>query len=211
MDFGASFQPGQDKTQGGTRSGAQAAQEAVRVLSLRFPKVVGGSAPAPAPLLQTGGSGGNPFANSAVGMTQQRVPSANEPPVTTGNAQQPSVSGAPGGVSSPVEQALMALAGFSGGQMPAPSTPPPHITTGIDQGGGGVLPGAPAALPEQRPTLSQQLPPPTSPPSDWANSAPGFASPPPSPPPASGGGFLSELLKRKAEQDAMQSGNTFMG
>lgn len=63
MTPGVSFQPGSadatDANQARRTSGSQqGVQEAIKVLSLRLPKVVGAQASAPAPLLSAQGSGG---------------------------------------------------------------------------------------------------------------------------------------------------------
>lgn len=122
MDFGVGFQPGQAQTNG-TRSPDQARQEAVRLISLRLPKVVGGSALAPAPLLQGGGSQGNPFANSAIGQTQRQV--QPDQPMATAPVQ-----GAQSGLS-PVLQAIMAMAAPQASQSAPPA---PHFTPGVVPG-----------------------------------------------------------------------------
>src|SRR5688572_7007220 len=70
MIGGVNFQPGaldQDQQRrrqsGGSANGVQ---EAIKVLSLRLPKVVGAQAAVPAPLMRGGGSGGDPRIDSIV-------------------------------------------------------------------------------------------------------------------------------------------------
>lgn len=79
---GVNFQPGQQSygQQNGQRgpsrlSGGspQGVQEAIKVLSLRLPKVVGARAVSPAPLLTSQGSGGNPNVDSIVESVLSRM------------------------------------------------------------------------------------------------------------------------------------------
>lgn len=106
MAYGISFVP-----QGGgqgvpERPPVEPVQEAVKILSLRLPKVLSG-AYAPAPLLRSQGSGGNPFANSALGQTQQRVaPPAYQP--SPMDQPGPTISGAPSGGNGPSIDPLFA-------------------------------------------------------------------------------------------------------
>lgn len=77
MTGGVSFQPGsQDERNrinpnapNGTQEGVQ---DAIKVLSLRLPKVVGAQAIAPNALLRSEGSGGNPRVDSIVGNVMQK-------------------------------------------------------------------------------------------------------------------------------------------
>ncbi len=75
---GVNFQPGTPGygEQGPSRpqSGSnQGVQEAIKVLSLRLPKVVGARSVAPAPLLTSQGSGGSPHVDSIVESVLARV------------------------------------------------------------------------------------------------------------------------------------------
>lgn len=78
---GVNFQPGaqsygQQNGQGGPsrqQGSNQGVQEAIKVLSLRLPKVVGARAVAPAPLLTSQGSGGNPNVDSIVESVLSRM------------------------------------------------------------------------------------------------------------------------------------------
>lgn len=74
MIGGVSFQPGQnDPTKTGQRPTAdRGVQEAIKVLSLRLPKVVGARALAPSALLNAQGSGGNTRIDSVVNQVLQR-------------------------------------------------------------------------------------------------------------------------------------------
>jgi hypothetical protein len=149
--FGVSFLPnqgGMDRERPGGGSATEPIQQAIKVLSLRLPRVLGGGAFAPAGLLQGGGSMGNPFAG--VGPMQGRplpggLPGGGGPPLGGG-------AGSPGGGSpfgggagnpfagsmpgpDPMSQAIMALVGGGGGGFGGapPSfgpTPPPRLTPG---------------------------------------------------------------------------------
>jgi len=74
---GVSFQPGMQAQQPGQRgSGSPASnpvQEAIKVLSLRLPKVVGARGIAPTPLLTSEGSGGNSRVDSVVNQVLARM------------------------------------------------------------------------------------------------------------------------------------------
>lgn len=82
---GVTFQPGlADQTTQPRRSN-QGIQEAIKVLSLRLPKVVGAQAIAPSALLQSPGSAGNPRVDSIVeSVLQKFFPQAR--PATGGMA-----------------------------------------------------------------------------------------------------------------------------
>jgi hypothetical protein len=77
MISGVSFQPGQPGSQGTTKPrtapGNTGVQEAIKVLSLRLPRVVGAQSIAPAPLLNSQGSGGNPRVDSVVNQVLSRM------------------------------------------------------------------------------------------------------------------------------------------
>lgn len=87
--FGLSFMPGaqsgDDERQGAP---INQVQQAIKLLSFRLPRVLGGSALAPAPLLQGHGAQGSPFARSAVIHTQQAQP-ATAPMLPSGGASTP--------------------------------------------------------------------------------------------------------------------------
>lgn len=76
---GVSFQPGQGGTaqQNGNGNGAPNAgnsvQEAIKILSLRLPKVVGAQGVAPQRLLESMGSGGNPQIDSVLTRVWQKI------------------------------------------------------------------------------------------------------------------------------------------
>lgn len=76
MIRGVNYQPGLAATQtgaGGQAKPRSSLQEAIKVLSLRMPKVVGPHAVAPAPLLTSAGSGGNPLVDSVVNTVLSRA------------------------------------------------------------------------------------------------------------------------------------------
>lgn len=82
MIGGVNFQPGQtDPTQGVKKkpAGDQGVQEAIKVLSLRLPRVVGAQSVAPAPLLNSAGSGGNRV-DSVVNQVMGRMFPSGPPP-----------------------------------------------------------------------------------------------------------------------------------
>ncbi len=62
MGFGVSFLGDDEHAQGREKQ----FQQAVEILSMRVPRIVGGGALAPAPLLQAPGGAGSPFAQSAI-------------------------------------------------------------------------------------------------------------------------------------------------
>lgn len=119
-DMGLSFlpaaQPGSNPQQ---QPQVEPTQEAVKFLSLRIPKVLGGNAFAPAPLLNATGAQGNPFAQNAFGQTQQ----------TVANPLAAALAGAPPAMA-PVSPNISGA---------APSTPslgsgiPPHILAAVLQ------------------------------------------------------------------------------
>ena len=100
MAYGVTFQPGQSFEQErerrmAERGTADGVQEAIRVLSLRLPKVVGAHAPAPSALLQSQGSSGSRDVDSMVeGVLQRIFP----------NARPASASSAPPAPMMPVER-----------------------------------------------------------------------------------------------------------
>lgn len=148
MIGGVNFQPGsleqeqqRRQSQQGTGTGVQ---EAIKVLSLRLPKVVGAQAVAPSALLQSQGSGGHPNVDSIVeSVLAKFFPQASQGP------QQASAPSA-----FPVEQAPKA-AGIQP-QMPQNETPDfwkeyPRIV--VDLPPPGSLPEAPATGGPSRPGM----------------------------------------------------------
>jgi hypothetical protein len=112
MIGGISFQPGgeqSDPYQSNTArtSPATNVQEAIKILSLRLPKVVGAQAVSPQALLSSQGSGGNPRVDSVVNTVLARMfptaapasPMPTAPMIPSGPDHAPSFSG--GGVSGP--------------------------------------------------------------------------------------------------------------
>lgn len=119
--IGFSFFPGQDDREQPLHSGSvppsDVVQEAIRVLALRLPRVIGGRPIAAAPLLESMGGAGAPHANSLVAALMRSL-GVGTPP----NLPRPDVGATDAGIPR------------------APSPPPPHITPG---GGGAADPTTP--------------------------------------------------------------------
>jgi hypothetical protein len=130
MGFGVSFLDDQE-SQGQNKGDRY--QEAVEVLTMRVPRVVGGGAFAPAPLLQGMGGAGSPFAQSAI---QQAMAQMAGLPQQMGGA--PRASQAPHAM------------GPRRPQGPQPVAPTPRFVPGID------TMAAPA--PQGQPTREWQQP-----------------------------------------------------
>ena len=102
--IGKSFQPGEDnKAVNAGEARGSGVQEAIKVLSLRLPKVVGAQGMTPMPLLQSQGSGGNPRVDSIVQSVLSKIfptaaPSAPPAPVM-GQSFAPESSPMPSGPS----------------------------------------------------------------------------------------------------------------
>lgn len=137
MAFGVSFVPGQDQQgqpqQPGGPSANDRYQQAIQFLSLRLPKVLGGSAFAPAPLLTGTGAQGSPFGRSAALQTQQGQPQQNP--------------------------LMMILQAFGLGGLGAPNAAPmsPHFTPGtgpVPEASGSQLPQTIARPPATGPIIS---------------------------------------------------------
>lgn len=112
--IGVNFQPGtQDQQQNGQqRTAPQNVQEAIRVLSLRLPKVVGANSVAPQALLGSQGGGANPRVDSVVQQILQRMfPQAAPPSASVPQAPAPMIP------------------------PPMPQAPPPPMGGGIDANG----------------------------------------------------------------------------
>lgn len=119
-------------------------QQAVEIRSLRLPRVVGGSALAPAPLLQGMGGSGNPIAQSAVaqalaqmaGMSPQGGPAPASAPMRPATPQErpsfmaprygPPVPRVIPGTTSPDDQARQPNPDDFGPSVPG-WTPPPSV------------------------------------------------------------------------------------
>lgn len=162
---GVSFQPGQQGGYGQSNSPQrqmpEGVQEAIKVLSLRLPRVVGANAIAPAPLLNSPGAGGH-VDGIVSNILSKLMPSGATPP----QAPAPMVpSNAPsfaGGGASP----LAAAAHYQ----PAPSAPiVPHFSGGtpdaprIDDGKGGNAGVPPSPWPSTIPGGAPGAPPNASP------------------------------------------------
>jgi hypothetical protein len=134
MGFGVSFLDDQDGP--GPNKGDRY-QEAVEVLTMRVPRVVGGGAFAPAPLLQGMGGSGSPFAQSAI---QQAMAQMAGLPQPMGGAQ-------PAGPQAP--QAMGRPMGGPRPQQPRPMAPTPRFVPGIDTMGAPAPQGTPTREWEQ--------------------------------------------------------------
>jgi hypothetical protein len=95
---GVAFQPGQDDPQKRLQNGEsrtngspEGVQEAIKVLSLRLPKVVGAQASVPTPLLKSDGAAGNSRVDSIVAQVMQKYfptdsPQSGQVPTMTADA-----------------------------------------------------------------------------------------------------------------------------
>jgi hypothetical protein len=157
MAFGISFLG--DDGSNGEGKGEDRFQEAVRVLSLRLPRVVGGSALAPTPLLQGQGGQGSPFLMQALAQMAGIPPQG--PPQGPGA---PQMSGAP-------------MRPPMGPRMQAPT---PRIVPGIDPLGA-PAPEGPIArewAPPPQPDTSTPAPHTGDPAAAAERSSPGYNSDP---------------------------------
>ena len=186
MAYGISFIP-----QGGDRGvperpRVEPVQEAVKILSLRLPRILSGAL-APASLLRAPGAGGNPCVDSALGQTQQRIPEPAYQPSQMA-APGPSISGAPSGGGAPAMDPLMAAIQhlaqnrFEPGPVeraPGPTAPPPIRPGPVERAPGPVVP------PYQPPPAGPPLPTvtPGTPPEDRAPAVDRTPLSPPSQPP----------------------------
>src|SRR5262245_7496727 len=86
MNIGVSFQPGQNRdsnleAERRATGQYQGVQEAIKILSLKLPRVVGANAVAPSALLTAQGSGGHPSVDSMVEKVLQKYfPQASQMP-----------------------------------------------------------------------------------------------------------------------------------
>lgn len=144
--IGVNFQPGaQDYGNGQTSRGpsrpssGSGVQEAIKILSLRLPKVVGAQAAVPMPLLTSQGSGGNSRVDSIVQQVMSRLPGG--PP----QSPQPQHAGPSfGEIAGPLYQTPPWQPPAGGGIFPMPNVvigPGPGQTgTDADLSGGGPPP-----------------------------------------------------------------------
>lgn len=156
MAFGRTFQPGAAGESGNGGQGRELPetpiQQAIKLISLRFPRVVGGGAPAPTMLLRGPGAGGSPLAESAVLQTQA---AARRLLGAVLGQMPPSIQSPQGGFAPPPTVT------------PSPSMPPP--SSGGPSGGGPF--GAPPPMqppvrhmgPPQTPTFGPPRPRPAPP------------------------------------------------
>jgi hypothetical protein len=206
MAFGLSFLPVPQGPNGETRDRAEPIQQAIKVLTLRLPRVLGGSAPAPAPLLQGGGSMGNPFAGSGpfqgrpIAPMPSPAPSPSPSP-SSPSAPSPSEPYAPSGGGSPISP----YAPSGGGSPISPGNPfnaslQDPMSRAILALAGSPAPPAPPPVPKfdfldnptddwqppviggpDRGTAPQPQPPPPQPPADDLVQPPPVPEPGPSP------------------------------
>lgn len=177
-NFGVSFVPTDanlarpGEAPGGAGGGLAAGspfrlQQAIKLLSLRLPRVVGGTPIAPAPLLGAPGAaglarnlgapipGGMGLGAAGAGPT---APSYPQPDYSAGGAgpTAPTISGAEG----PIMRAIAMLAGMQGpppggtsglggAQLPSGQYPMPHVKP--IEAPGGSLPGEPGYVPPAAP------------------------------------------------------------
>jgi hypothetical protein len=167
--FGLSFVPdGQtDPTKKKVgEGGVTPTQQAIQLLSLRLPRVVGGSPIAPAPLLQSPGGAGRPSPESVAQQVMSRVlpTGATSPDASAPNVQQPAQSATPmqqpsGGYSdnpSPFSQSPISRdQGFAMPAQSAVSQPVPRMSPSVD-----VAPSTPnvPTAPNSMPTAPADRP-----------------------------------------------------
>ena len=174
--FGVSFLPGGDANYS-RESGASPApmQEAIKVLSLRVPRVVGASPLAPLALLQSQGGGGLPAGILEALLRRLMPPSAGTPaatppvPTTTPASPMmapagvgPAVTAAPAGVGPTVSGAPSAVTPAAATPPVLPgltsSGPPPvKVTAGVQEPLE-TLPSAPPAAPAPDVSVTAQGP-----------------------------------------------------
>lgn len=195
MIGGVSFQPGQNGAAGTQPNKPKntGVQEAIKVLSLRLPSVVGSRAIAPQALLESPGSGGNPRVDSVVSQVMGRVfPTGDQPapsaaPMVPPNTPQFSGGGVSGNTPLSTMMPQEAFAPLAAAPRLAPPAPrSPGITF--------QNPSPPNMNPPEWST------PPPPPPPGFTDDFPRFDGPLSGAPPADGGGnvmndFL-EFLRR---------------
>lgn len=179
--IGVSFQPGsqefgQQQSNGGGRPQGQGLQEAIRVLSLRLPKVLGAQPAASMPLLTAQGGGGNPRVDSIVQQVLARIMPQGQPMQTAAPSVPPMSGPSFSGSASPHQQ------------QQAPSLPnpwaggtTPRVTVDNPLGFGDFVTGEDGRPMGPTPGLIGQLP-------------PNFQFPEPTPQPAPDWGRIGSLL-----------------
>lgn len=172
MIGGVNFQPGNagDQQRRATGGSPDGIQEAIKVLSLRLPKVVGARAVSPQALLQSPGSGGNPRVDSIVQSVLSRMfpgqggPQPSAPMLPSGGGQTSGTmpTGTPSPFSGPVKGQTSDAPGPNHfwdlfPKMPNIVIGPGPGQTGTDadlSGGGGQPNGMIAPLPNHAPPSS---------------------------------------------------------
>jgi hypothetical protein len=131
MIGGVSFEPGQPGSQNTQKpAGNTGVQEAIKVLSLRLPKVVGARAMAPQALLDSPGSGGNPRVDSVVAQIMGRMfPTGAPSPSPAPNG--PTVTGSALSGTTPLSS-MMPPAAFAPSMSSAPRVSPSEEGQRID-------------------------------------------------------------------------------
>jgi hypothetical protein len=142
MIGGVNFQPGggPDQAQGQRPPSGSGVQEAIRVLSLRLPKVVGAQGLAPQALLTSPGSDGNSRIDSVVSQVMARMFPSGPAQPTAPHVPSPFPSGEDVSSSMPLPRAPYApnvgndVRPLPSQQpnRPAPSKPAPRITPGYE-------------------------------------------------------------------------------
>lgn len=125
---GVSFQPGADDREnqqngnGSQRPSGGGVQEAIRILSLRLPRVLGAQAASSLPLLTSQGSGGNPRVDAIVNQVMSRMPPAQAQ--AGGPPAMPTFGGQPVPDYAPIMASLHRAPRFEFGNQGQPPPPP---------------------------------------------------------------------------------------
>jgi len=162
MTPGVSFQPSSPEqeqqnqpTNGRPPGSPHGVQEAIKVLSLRLPKVVGAQAVAPSALLKSSGSGGRPHVDSVVQQVLQKYFPNNAQanvPVPTASAQpagMPDFNGLRQAYGAPQPQPRREVAAVDRGWQPRVIVTPPTGPVGDFTVGGDGRPTQPGQPPSQ--------------------------------------------------------------
>ena len=112
MAYGVSFQPGADQQAGTMGRRTPPVQQAIKLLSLRLPSVIGAKALAPQALLQGQGSAGAGQSNALMMWLKKLLQDSS------------------GGESPPQLSSMEAQSGASGGEPAMSSVPTPHVVPG---------------------------------------------------------------------------------
>lgn len=147
QNFGVSFVPDEQNLQQGKagvgRGAMTPTQQAIKLLSLRLPRVVGGSPIAPAPLLQSQGSKGMPSPDSIASQVLKNVLPTDQtqrdgmaaPSVPRQQTYQPDTPPSPSSYSMPSLRPGELDGGMNappGAYTTSPQTPTPNVTPGVN-------------------------------------------------------------------------------